>query len=61
MHPLGMNYNVTCKGNPYNSGGRDTLLRIRGDRPKSYFTRDKFETTIQERTSNFKILFLTRL
>lgn len=21
MHPLGMNYNVTCKGNPYNSGG----------------------------------------
>ena len=62
MHPLGFNYLVSCKGNPYNKGGyRELLLRVRGDKPKSYFTPEKFESIPAYKESGLKILFLTRL
>jgi len=63
MRPLGMNYLVSCQNNPYNRGGgyRRIFFLMRGDKPNSYFTQDKFETEPEYKSRDIKVLFFTRL
>ena len=64
MLPLGMNYSVFCKGNPYSyewSKPKTFLHCLRGEKLNSYFTPDKFESYPQYKKENIKILFMTRL
>lgn len=63
MYPLGMNYMITCKDNPYvKENLRSILFRLRGDKPKSYFTCDKFECpVVYKQKNNMEISFFTRL
>lgn len=62
IYRLGMNYLVSCAYNPYNNMSfRSVLFALRGDKPNSYFIKDRFESTPVKKNGNFKILFLTRL
>lgn len=63
MYPLGMNYMVTCEGNlyAYEESFKRKILKLRGDKPNSYFTCDKFECPIIYKEKEFEITFLTRL
>lgn len=63
MYPLGMNYMVTSEGNPYayEESFKRKILKLRGDKPNSYFTCDKFECPIIYKEKEFEITFLTRL
>lgn len=61
MHPLGFNYHVTCEGNPYNysKASVDEMIKnVLGKKKNSYFTCDKFETNIVNKSKEFKIIFL---
>ena len=65
MYPLGMNYSVYIKNNPY-CFSEDVIRRIiicclRGERLNPYFTYKRFETTPVFKNNNIKVLFLTRL
>ena len=63
MYPLGMNYMVTCEGNPYayEKTLKRRILSLRGDKADSYFTCDKFECPIIYKEKEFLITFFTRL
>lgn len=65
MQKWGFNYLVTCHGNQlYNRDAKrmafDALNLLRGRKPISYFTFDKFECAPEYRERQ-KILFMTRL
>lgn len=63
IHMLGMNYHVTCKGNPYDKILRDSMLKriILGKKANAYFVPEVFETKPLYKEKDIKILFMTRL
>lgn len=63
MHPLGLNYHVTCWENPINEPMWKHLLKpLMGRAPDRYFTPEVFEGTPEQKNGeSIKILFLTRL
>lgn len=62
MHPLGMNYMVVCKNNPYEKGDlKSRLQRLRGDKPLSYFTCENIQSPVIYREGPMNVIFFTRL
>ena len=62
MYPLGMNYMVSCKGNPYSKESlKNMLFILRGDKINAYFTCDKFACPVIFKEGLTKIVFFTRL
>lgn len=62
IYPLGMNYMVSCKGNPYSKENIQSMLfMLRGDKPNSYFTSDKFSCPVIYKEDLIRIIFYTRL
>lgn len=62
MYPLGMNYMVSCEGNPYSKESlKSMLFKLRGDKPNSYFTSDKFACPVIYKEGLTKVIFFTRL
>lgn len=62
IYPLGMNYMVSCKGNPYSKESlKSMLFKLRGDKPNSYFTSDKFACPVIYKEGLTKVIFFTRL
>ena len=61
VFPLGFNYFVTCKGNPYGEVPRtwkSCARMLMGRKGKDYFTPDRFK---YRETGNQCVIFLTRL
>lgn len=62
MYPLGLNYMVSYKGNPYSKESLKGMLYVlRGDKPSSYFTSDKFYCPVIYKEKSANIIFFTRL
>lgn len=64
VYPLGFNYFVTYKGNPYSETQTKTWKKyartLLGRKDDSYFTPDKFEK-YEKRNDRKRIIFMTRL
>lgn len=62
MHPLGLNYYLTYRGNPLGEGGLKKLAKLlSGRKPYGYFTKDKFEHEPRRVEGAPKIVFVSRL
>ncbi len=63
IHPLGLYYRLTCRGNPVRETWWKALMKpLLGRAPEKYFTYDKFEGKPMPLTgAPPKILFLTQL
>jgi len=63
VYPLGFNYYVTCKGNPYSfidgKTWKHTVRQLMGRKNPDYFTPERF--TQEKRLSKGKVIFMTRL
>jgi hypothetical protein len=54
IYPLGMNYDVSCIGNPYsNLSLKEIVKYIMGIKPFAWFTPERFETKIKNPAENF--------
>lgn len=64
IYPLGLNYEVFSKYNPYADFDKDVKQKIKclfGKKSHKYFTSDKFEGQVQYKDCDLKIIFYTRL